>query len=65
MKHVFPHAIMMMLLYLLSACHTASHSSDRYSERSIVILHENDVHCNIEGYASIASLRDAITDMWL
>lgn len=62
MKHVFPHAIMMMLLYLLSACHTASHSSDRYSERSIVILHENDVHCNIEGYASIASLRDAITD---
>ena len=29
---------------------------------SIVILYENDVHCNINGYAKMAGLRDAIDD---
>lgn len=29
---------------------------------SIVILYENDVHCNVEGYAPMAGLRDAIGD---
>jgi len=29
---------------------------------SIVILYENDVHCNIDGYAKMAGLRDAIAD---
>lgn len=51
-----------MLLHLLSACRTTEQSSDTHRERSIVILHENDVHCNIEGYASITSLRDVIAD---
>lgn len=29
-------------------------------EKSIVILYENDVHCAIDGYASMCGLRDAI-----
>ena len=28
--------------------------------KSIVILYENDVHCNINGYSKLAGLRDAI-----
>lgn len=31
-------------------------------DKSIVILHENDVHCQIDGYTSLAGLRDAIQD---
>lgn len=30
--------------------------------KSIVILYENDVHCAIEGYQTLAGLRDAIRD---
>lgn len=30
--------------------------------KSIVILHENDVHCTVDGYARIAGLRNAIRD---
>ncbi len=32
------------------------------NDKSIVILYENDVHCNIGGYAKMAGLRDAIRD---
>lgn len=32
------------------------------NDKSIVILYENDVHCNISGYAKMAGLRDAIRD---
>ncbi|OWV20512.1 multifunctional 2',3'-cyclic-nucleotide 2'-phosphodiesterase/5'-nucleotidase/3'-nucleotidase [Fibrobacter sp. UWB4] len=32
------------------------------SPRSIVVVYENDVHCNMEGYAKFAGLRDAIAD---
>ncbi|MBR1809479.1 MAG: bifunctional metallophosphatase/5'-nucleotidase [Paludibacteraceae bacterium] len=31
-------------------------------DRSIVILHENDVHCAIDGYTHLAGLRDAVGD---
>ena len=31
-------------------------------EKSIVILYENDVHCAIDGYASMCGLRDAIAE---
>ena len=31
-------------------------------ERSIVILYENDVHCNIDGYARFKGLADCIAD---
>ncbi len=30
------------------------------SDKSIVILYENDVHCSIDGYSRLAGLRDAI-----
>lgn len=30
------------------------------NKKSIVILYENDVHCNIDGYTKFAGLRDAI-----
>lgn len=30
--------------------------------RSIVIVYENDVHCNMEGYKKFAGIRDAIAD---
>ena len=30
--------------------------------RSIVVVYENDVHCNMEGYAKFAGIRDAIAD---
>ena len=32
------------------------------SQRSIVVLYENDVHCEVDGYAKLAGLRDAIAD---
>ena len=47
---------------LLSSC---SHDDDLVpnpvvSQKSIVIIFENDVHCAIDGYKRIAGLRDAI-----
>ena len=47
---------------LFAAC---SHSDDENlisSQKSIVILYENDVHCNIQGYQKLAGLRDAIAN---
>jgi 5''-nucleotidase/2'',3''-cyclic phosphodiesterase and related esterases len=39
-----------------------SHTDALVSSRSIVIVYENDVHCNMDGYAKFAGLRDAIAD---
>lgn len=48
---------------LLSACHSQqSLPAPQQPEQSIVILYDNDVHCNINGYQYIAGLRDAISD---
>lgn len=41
-----------VLLLLVAACST--------NEKSIVIVHDNDVHCALDGYAAFAGLRDAI-----
>lgn len=35
-------------------------SNFAYSQKSIVILHDNDVHCAINGYSKMAALRNAI-----
>lgn len=43
--------------WLLPGC-TGSQNNDR----SIVIYYENDVHCQINGYAALAGLRDASAD---
>ena len=55
------------LLVLALVSGLASCSSDDDSEpysfnskKSIVILYENDVHCNIDGYTKFVGLRDAI-----
>ena len=32
------------------------------SPRSIVVVYENDPHCQMDGYAKFAGLRDAIAD---
>lgn len=48
---------------LFSACHSLqSTPASQQPEQSIVILFDNDVHCNIAGYPYIAGLRDVISD---
>lgn len=50
---------------LLTGCKTSHNSiltQQPQSDKSIVILYENDVHCGIEGYAKMAGLRDAVRD---
>ena len=47
-------------LFLLASCKTISQNPVQTKSKSIVILYENDVHCNIDGYTKIAGLRDAI-----
>lgn len=46
----------------ITSCKTVKQTSEVHPERSIVVLYDNDVHCNIEGYAKYAGLRDAISD---
>lgn len=58
--------ILVNALLLCVSCAMISCSNDESimlsegTEKSIVILYENDVHCNISGYTKIAGLRDAI-----
>lgn len=52
---VWRHCLLILTLVLIAGC-TAK------EQRSIVILYENDVHCNIEGYAKMRGLGDAISD---
>ena len=51
-----------LLAFLLVGCSDSDdeNQSSRQPQKSIVILYENDVHCNIEGYTKLAGLRDAI-----
>ncbi len=51
-----------ILDFLLVGCSDSDdeNQSSRQPQKSIVILYENDVHCNIEGYTKLAGLRDAI-----
>ena len=45
----------------LSGCTSEDNpASPFHSEKSIVILYENDVHCGIDGYTQMRGLRDAI-----
>ena len=62
----FKNLITVLLLAVLAMCCTNDGVagtcivSPPVNEKSIVILYENDVHCNIDGYTKIAGLRDAI-----
>lgn len=49
------HCLLILTLALVAGC-TAK------EQRSIVILYDNDVHCNIDGYAIMKGLSDAISD---
>ena len=53
----------LLLFVSLSSLHVIA-SADDVSKRgkSIVILHENDVHCNIDGYSVLSGLRNAVSD---
>lgn len=47
----------------VSSCHTQKVASTQgVSNRSIVVLYDNDVHCNVSGYSKFAGLRDAVSD---
>lgn len=46
--------ISLVLAFMLTAC------GDK--RKSIVILYENDVHCNLDGYARLRGLADCIAD---
>ena len=46
---------------MLTSCATVKTTpTPQPQQKSIVVLYENDVHCNIDGYTKIAGLRDAI-----
>lgn len=44
----------------LTICSAENNGISFKPDKTIVILYENDVHCNIDGYAKLAGLRDAI-----
>lgn len=46
---------MTVLAFMLAAC-------SGQKQRSIVIIYENDVHCNIDAYTSLKGLADAVAD---
>jgi len=53
------------LIALVMGCHNNTKEGkladkSQQTEKSIVILYENDVHCGIAGYTKMAGLRDAI-----
>ena len=53
MKHFSNHFCAGWVLLLLAAACSKN-------DKSIVIVHDNDVHCALDGYATFAGLRDAI-----
>ncbi len=52
----------LIVVALFSACSTSRRltKDPLKTQKSIVILYENDVHCGIDGYTKLAGLRDAI-----
>lgn len=47
---------------MLTGCKSTKAPVVQVPEKSIVIVYDNDVHCDIDGYAKMAGLRDAISD---
>lgn len=51
------------MMFFTACCNSEKRTETPVKQRnSIVILYENDVHCDIENYAKLAGLRDAISD---
>lgn len=60
-KYLFSFLAVLCCCMFVTGCKSSaglSHSKDK----SIVILYDNDVHCDINGYAKIAGMRDAVSD---
>ena len=57
-KWIFPLA--MLVLTGCSSCDDDTIVNPTRTEKSIVVLYENDVHCAINGYTKFVGLRDAI-----
>ncbi len=61
MKKILRFSLFFCLLLILGVCtvlgvlHIKEHSKN---EVDILILYENDVHCNIDGYSKIAAMKD-------
>ena len=56
-------SFLLLTVNLLAACNNGlnnSSSENTSNNQSIVILYENDVHCNIEGYSKLASLKNEL-----
>lgn len=49
-------------LALLTGCATHRTVAPVQPEKSIVVVYDNDVHCNIDGYSLMAGYRDAVGD---
>lgn len=47
---------------VVTGCKTTQHLNKSNSDKNIVILFDNDVHCALESYPKLAGLRDAIKD---
>lgn len=57
----FSFALLLAILLVPFSCKNEKEAAPGPA-KSIVILHENDVHCAVDGYARIAGLRNAIRD---
>lgn len=51
-----------MSLMVSCRVHDRASAEAEADEGSIVVLFENDVHCNVDGYELLAGLRDAVAD---
>ena len=62
LKYLFP--LFLVVLYSCSGKQAQVQKGENVlpPPRSIVIVYENDVHCNMEGYKKFAGIRDAIAD---
>ena len=59
-RSILPAALACSLM-LLNSCGILRHRTQPEPlKKTIVVLYENDAHCNIDGYTKIAGLRDAI-----
>lgn len=57
-----PHCVRMLLHSVLALVLAGMLTSCEEKRKSIVILYENDVHCNLDGYARLKGLADHISD---
>ncbi len=53
-RYILCTALALVLAFVLAGC--------KQNDKSIVILYENDVHCNLDGYARLRGLADGIAD---